>query len=192
MARSKPSKTSRDEEVLQGLAVALGEGGDDHLVGGLGALDEAARIEARLDAWRSRRGRARDRRARLGDALPALGRGSAVAAGAAPFAGARQPHDVVAAPARGAGPAAAAARGGTTDRSGGCSLPVFWPSTERSRQITNTASARKIRVVMSKESCIVDPVCRLVRRFASGPGESKPNARSQGAGARPHMGLAGS
>ncbi len=41
---------------------------------------------------------------------------------------------------------------------GGCSLPVFWPSTERRRQITKTARARKIRVVMSKEFCIVDPV----------------------------------
>ena len=41
------------------LAVALREGGDDHLVGGLGALDEAAGVEARLDARRSRRARPR-------------------------------------------------------------------------------------------------------------------------------------
>jgi hypothetical protein len=47
---------------------------------------------------------------------------------------------------------------------GGCSLPVFWPSTERRRQITNTASARKMMVVASRESCIVDPV--FVRALA--------------------------
>ena len=31
-----------------------------------------------------------------------------------------------------------------TNYTGGCSLPVFWPSTERRRQITKTARARKI------------------------------------------------
>ncbi|SOR31046.1 protein of unknown function [Methylorubrum extorquens] len=54
-------------------------------------------------------------------------------------------------------PAGGSVRLRSTGRKGERSVPVFWPRTERSRQITKTASARKIRVVASKESCITDP-----------------------------------
>ena len=52
--------------------------------------------------------------------------------------------------------------------SGGCSLPVFCPRTDRSRQTTKTASTIKMRVVMSKESCIVDPLWAFPARKPRG------------------------
>ena len=55
IAREKPSKTSLESSRRRVLPIALGEGGDDHLVGGL-APPESPRIEAGLGG-RMRRGR---------------------------------------------------------------------------------------------------------------------------------------
>ncbi len=49
----------------------------------------------------------------------------------------------------------------STGLKGERSAPVFWPRTERNRQMTNTASARKMIVVKSKPSCITDPIAAV-------------------------------
>ena len=76
------------EQVLELLAVARRIGGDDHLVGGAGAGQEMLGIEALVLA-RDRVEAGGDRRARLGDALPAIGGGSTGSAGFGAGSGAR-------------------------------------------------------------------------------------------------------
>ena len=82
------------QQVLEGLAVALGKGRDDHLVGHLGAFNEARRIETRLVAD-DRVKPVGDPGARLGDALPPLGIELRSVRRAALRPDAGQPHHIV-------------------------------------------------------------------------------------------------
>ena len=130
------------EKVLQGLAVALGEGGDDHLVGDLAPSMKAARIKAGLDARDLVEAAAPSREPGSATPRPAVrppGRPSRRRSGRS-RRGSRQAHDVVAVRARRCA-APRAARGAKTDRAGGCSLPGLL-----ARAPTAAARSRRRRV----------------------------------------------
>ena len=129
------------QQILQRAAVAIGEGQHDHLVGALRAAEEMPGIERGILGGNGVEAQ-RQRRARLGQILPAVGRGR------------RHPRSAPAAPDRSPCPGSAprycpALRCSTLRAArskGGRSFPVRCPRTLRRRRKMKTASARKMMV----------------------------------------------